>query len=92
MRAGVLLRRVLQVGDRRYELETVGGERITLTYNGHTLTTMYGGHFENMSFSIEVRGLDGILSYLKEAGFGIAPVCMITVDEELGDDIPVSGV
>lgn len=91
MRSGVLLRRVLQVGDRKYDLETIGGERIVLSYNGFNLTTMYSGHFENMSFSIEVRGLDGILSYLKEAGFEIAPVCMITVDEELGD-IPVSGV
>jgi len=88
---GVALRRVLQVGENRYDLETIGGERITLTYNGIVLTTIYSDQFENMSFSVEKRGLSGLVSFLDHAGFIISPACMITVDEELGD-IPISGV
>lgn len=91
VRSGVFLRRVLQVGENRYDLETVGGERILMTYNGHTLTTLYSDQFENLSFSIEVRGLSGLVSYLEAAGFLISPACMITVDEEIGD-IPIAGV
>lgn len=86
----VALRRVLQLGDNRYELETVVGERIKLTYNGYTLTSLYNV-IDDLSFSIEVAGLKGIMQYLDAAGFEIAPAAMITVNEEIGD-IPIAGV
>lgn len=86
----VALRRVLQFGDNRYELETVGGERIKLVYDGCTLTSIYNV-IEDLSFSIEVEGLSGVMQYLDAAGFEIAPAAMITVNEEIGD-IPIAGV
>jgi hypothetical protein len=78
------------LGDRGYELETVGGERIKLVYNGYTLTSFYNV-IDDLSFSIEAEGLSGIMQYLDAAGFEIAPAAMITVNEEIGD-IPIAGV
>ncbi|NBR24336.1 MAG: hypothetical protein EBU08_11320 [Micrococcales bacterium] len=74
----VELLRVIELSPNRFELETVDGDRVTLTYDGYTLTAMHGVR-ENLSFLLHVKGLDGIEDYLHVAGYKLSPSAMVTL-------------
>jgi len=79
MRTSVYLKRVLQLGKGKYDLETTQGEHATLSYNGHNLTIVYKEPIDNLSFSIEIHGLTEWKEYLHVAGFSLSPTCMVTI-------------
>jgi len=73
------VRHVIQTGEFSYELETVVGERVRMVYNGVVLTLLYKSeHLENLSFSVERRGLGTLDEFLSLAGFELSADCMLT--------------
>jgi hypothetical protein len=72
------LRRVVQLGLGCYEVETWDGDRVNLSYDGVRLLAI-NRNCEELSFSIEGRGLKGELSELLDLGsFALEEGCLVS--------------
>ena len=78
---------IIQLGLGNYIAETKSGALVRISYNGRNLTFLYQEEFEDLSFSIEKPGLNGIWEFLNVANYTLDPECTVTLLQPEGPGV-----